>query len=70
MITLMKCRKLRRELDEQEQFALDAYYLQEKPVQEAKGTLGLSTSGFYKLLDRARKRLGNAVQSKQQDLHQ
>jgi hypothetical protein len=35
--------------------ALHIFYLDEQPAEMARQTLGLSSSGFYKLLERARK---------------
>lgn len=44
-------------LDENERLALHAFYLQDKSAEEARRTMGLSRSGFYKLLERARANL-------------
>ncbi len=46
-----------RELPERERMAVHIHYLCGEPVEVARRTLGLSPSGFYKLLDRARGRL-------------
>lgn len=54
------------ELDEQERFALHAFYLQGQSAMEARMTMDLSQSGFYKLLDRARSNLGRAIKSRQE----
>ncbi len=45
------------ELPENERLALHLFYLDEVPASVAREILGLSQSGFYKLLDRARKRV-------------
>ncbi|HEY4311009.1 MAG TPA: sigma-70 family RNA polymerase sigma factor [Pirellulales bacterium] len=45
------------ELPEQERLALHIHYLCGEPVEVARQTLELSSSGFYKLLDRAREGL-------------
>ena len=45
------------ELPEQERLALHIHYLCGEPVEVARRTLNLSSSGFYKLLDRARQHL-------------
>ncbi|MCP4250721.1 MAG: sigma-70 family RNA polymerase sigma factor [bacterium] len=45
------------ELTEQERLALHVYYLQERNVEEARGVLGLSRSGFYRVLSSACRRL-------------
>ena len=44
-------------LGEDERLALHAFYLQDKSAEEARRIMGLSRSGFYKLLDRARAKL-------------
>ncbi len=44
-------------LGEDERLALHAFYLQDKSAEEARRIIGLSRSGFYKLLDRARAKL-------------
>lgn len=46
-----------RELPERERMAVHIHYLCGEPVEVARRTMGLSPSGFYKLLDRARGRL-------------
>ena len=38
--------------------AFHLFYLDEQPVAVARQVLGLSQSGFYKLLDRAREHVG------------
>jgi RNA polymerase sigma-70 factor (ECF subfamily) len=45
------------ELPERERLAVHIHYLCGEPAEVARGALGLSPSGFYKLLDRARERL-------------
>ena len=44
-------------LPDQERLAVHLYYLESDPVRAAKDALGLSRSGFYKLLARAREQL-------------
>jgi RNA polymerase sigma-70 factor (ECF subfamily) len=44
-----------RQLPEDERTALHLFYLEEQPAAVARQALGLSQSGFYKLLDRARR---------------
>jgi RNA polymerase sigma-70 factor (ECF subfamily) len=46
-----------RELPERERIAVHIHYLCGEPAQVARHALGLSQSGFYKLLERARSRL-------------
>ncbi|MHC4745014.1 MAG: RNA polymerase sigma factor [Planctomycetota bacterium] len=45
------------QLPERERLALHAFYLQGKSADNACSVMGLSRSGFYRVLDRARKRL-------------
>jgi RNA polymerase sigma-70 factor, ECF subfamily len=44
-------------LADDERLALHLYYLEQNPARAASESLGISRSGFYKLLDRARDRL-------------
>ena len=44
-------------LPEKERLALHAFYLQSQSVDQARAILGLSRSGMYQILSRARKRL-------------
>jgi RNA polymerase sigma-70 factor (ECF subfamily) len=44
-------------LPEPQRLAVHLFYLQERPVEEARTVLGLSRSGFYRLLNQARNRL-------------
>lgn len=46
-------------LPEKERLALHAFYLCGGSADEARKIMGLSRSGFYRVLERARKRLGN-----------
>lgn len=48
-------------LPEPEQLAIHLYYLDPNPVAAARDALGLSRSGFYKLLNRARDQLGDML---------
>lgn len=62
--------RLRKEmlsLPEKERLALHAFYLQGQSVQKARAALGLSRSGFYRVLERARKRLGRRMQQHHED---
>jgi RNA polymerase sigma-70 factor (ECF subfamily) len=52
--TLIELRDAIRQLPEDERIALHLFYLDEQPAADARQVLGLSQSGFYKLLDRAR----------------
>ena len=49
-------------LPEKERLALHAFYLQELGTEEARAVLGLSRSGFYRVLSSARERLRRTVQ--------
>jgi RNA polymerase sigma-70 factor, ECF subfamily len=50
-----------RQLPDDERLALHLFYLEEQPAAAARQTLGLSQSGFYKLLDRAREHAGQIM---------
>jgi len=45
-----------RQLPPKERLALHLFYLSEQPAELARQTLGLSSSGFYKVLERAKRR--------------
>jgi RNA polymerase sigma-70 factor (ECF subfamily) len=45
-----------RQLPHKERMALHLFYLAEQPAELARQTLGLSNAGFYKVLDRAKRR--------------
>jgi RNA polymerase sigma-70 factor (ECF subfamily) len=45
------------ELPQKERLALHIHYLCEEPAEVAQEMLGMSSSGFYRLIDRARRRL-------------
>jgi RNA polymerase sigma-70 factor (ECF subfamily) len=50
-----------RSLNDAERLAIHLYYLDADPVAAAQASLGLSRSGFYKLLSRARERLATLM---------
>jgi RNA polymerase sigma-70 factor (ECF subfamily) len=58
---LAELRHAIRQLPEDERMALHLFYLDEQPVAVARQMLGLSQSGFYKLLDRAREHVGSIM---------
>jgi RNA polymerase sigma-70 factor, ECF subfamily len=51
-------------LTQQERLALHAFYLQSRDVEEARDVLGLSRSGFYRVLSSACKRLRRMLEGK------
>ena len=55
-------------LPEKERLALHAFYLQEQSAEDARRTVGLSRSGFYRALERARKQLTTLLVQKREDL--
>jgi RNA polymerase sigma-70 factor (ECF subfamily) len=55
--TVSLIREAVRQLPERERMAVHIHYLCGEPAEVARHTLGLSQSGFYKLLERARGRL-------------
>ena len=50
------------QLDDQQRLAIHLYYLEKDPVNAAKSALGLSRSGYYKLLAKARDSLARLMQ--------
>ena len=55
-------------LPENERLALHAFYLRSQSVEEARGVLGLSRSGFYRALERARNRLRKQLHEDQENI--
>ena len=68
----MRIRKLRSsreailKLPDDERFALHLFYLEEQSAAAARECLGLSQSGFYKLLERAREHAGAIMRRNQE----
>ena len=61
-------RELITTLPEKERLALHTFYLQGSSADNARRIMGLSRSGFYRVLDRARKRLEKLVAKEQGDI--
>jgi RNA polymerase sigma-70 factor (ECF subfamily) len=55
-------------LPEKERLALHTFYLQDQSADNARRIMGLSRSGFYRLLDRARKRLERLLVKEREDI--
>jgi RNA polymerase sigma-70 factor (ECF subfamily) len=55
-------------LPEKERLALHTFYLQGNSAEAARRILGLSRSGFYRVLERARKRLERLLISEQESI--
>lgn len=55
-------------LAENERLALHAFYLRSQSVEEARRVLGLSRSGFYRVLERARNRLRKQLHEDQENI--
>ncbi|MHC4456075.1 MAG: RNA polymerase sigma factor [Planctomycetota bacterium] len=55
-------------LSEKERLALHTFYLQGKSAEDARRIMGLSRSGFYRVLERARKRLEKLMPEEQEDV--
>jgi RNA polymerase sigma-70 factor, ECF subfamily len=53
-----------RQLPPKERMALHLYYLAEQPAELARQTMGLSTAGFYKVLERAKRRVASLLQNR------
>ncbi len=62
---MSKERKSVPSLTERERLALHVYYLQERNVEEARTVLGLSRSGFYRVLSSACKRLRDVLNKRE-----
>jgi len=55
-------------LPEKERLALHTFYLQERSAENARRIMGLSRSGFYRVLERARKRLEQLMIQEQENI--
>jgi len=55
-----------RKLTEKERLALHVYYLQEQSAQKAQKLLGVSRSGLYRLLEKARKKVGKFIEEERE----
>ena len=55
-------------LPEKQRLALHTFYLQDKSADNARRIIGLSRSGFYRLLGRARKRLEYLLVKEREDI--
>jgi len=53
-----------RRLPPKERTALHLFYLAEQPASMARETMGLSNAGFYKILERARRRVASLFQNR------
>lgn len=60
-------RKMITTLPEKERLALHSFYLQGRSADDARRTMGMSRSGFYRVLERARKRLEQLLLAKQEE---
>lgn len=65
---LQELRENIRKLSTQERLALHIFYLQENSVDDARKILNLSRSGFYRVLERARKNLAELLSKESQDV--
>jgi RNA polymerase sigma-70 factor (ECF subfamily) len=61
-------RKGIRRLPERQRLALHAFYLEGRSADSARRIMGLSRSGFYRVLERARKRLEELLVREQEDI--
>ncbi len=62
-------RAIIRRLPEQERMALHLFYLEEEPAAVARQIPGLSQSGFYKVLDRARRLVVEQLDEAEETTH-
>jgi RNA polymerase sigma-70 factor (ECF subfamily) len=65
---LARLREMIMTLPEKERLVLHTFYLQGKSAESARQIMGLSRSGFYRILDRARKRLERLLAKEQRDI--
>ncbi len=63
-----RLREMITKLPERERLALHTFYLQDKSADNARRIIGLSRSGFYRLLGRARKRLEYLLVKEREDI--
>jgi RNA polymerase sigma-70 factor (ECF subfamily) len=63
-----RLREMITTLPEIERLALHTFYLQDKSADNARRITGLSRSGFYRLLGRARKRLEHLLVKEREDI--
>jgi len=56
------------QLPEKERLALHAFYLRSESAEEARRIMGLSRSGFYRVLERGRRRLEKLMTREQEDI--
>jgi len=63
-----RLREMITTLPEKERLALHTFYLQGNSAETARRVMGLSRSGFYRMLDRARKRLEQLMTREQEDI--
>jgi len=61
-------RKMITTLPEKERLALHTFYLQGSSAEAGRRTMGLSRSGFYRVLERARKRLEKLMSGEQENI--
>jgi len=65
---LNRLRKTISTLPEKERLALHTFYLQGQSAEDARRTIGLSRSGFYRALERARKQLATLLVQQREDI--
>ncbi len=61
-------RKMIKTLPEKERMALHTFYLQGNSAENVRRIMGLSRSGFYRVLERARKRLEKLMPEEQENI--
>jgi RNA polymerase sigma-70 factor (ECF subfamily) len=63
-----RLREMITTLPERERLALHTFYLQGSSAEAARRIMGLSRSGFYRILERARKRLKKLMSGEQENI--
>jgi len=66
--SLERLRHCVTQLPRKERLALHAFYLLDQSAEDARRTVGLSRSGFYRVLERGRKRLERLMAREREDI--
>ena len=67
-IEIQTLRRAMRSLPQKERLALYTFYLQGRSAEQARALLGMSRSGVYRVLQRARRRLARLLRTHREDV--
>ncbi len=67
-VQIKRLREMITTLPERERLALHTFYMQGNSAEAARRTMGLSRSGFYRVLERARKHLEKLMSGEQENM--